>query len=159
MSSPIPMFGMSDNHDDDGQVIDSLLVEVDAPPDLNMARQPIVVPGETKPVETTRLLTGTMLFNPTDVTAPSLLLPADAQRKSLTIRVYSPSSSTTDAVRFGDGTGSCASGGFWQSTDQPLTLDGHTGGVWFLPQSSTSTPGSPVNNAAAIRISWWAVTR
>lgn len=99
MSHPHEIFGTQNLEDDDGPVIDSLVKEVNAPPDLREAiaeltsglREALI-----KPQITGRLLSGNMVFGTgaNRFTAPTLILPADPRRKSLTL---SASSNTSNA--------------------------------------------------------------
>lgn len=151
MSMPVEMFGTQDLKDDDGEVIDSLFIETDAPPDIKQATQPILVKELIEPRKITRLLSGDITIDPSWTV--SMLLPADANRQELKIRVYSPTSVATDGVRFSDDRGNILSSGkVLHGGTSPF--ENHTGPVYYI------ACGNAANGAASAPVSleYWAVT-
>jgi hypothetical protein len=134
--------------DDDGQVIDSFLIETDAPPPLSEALEPIVVKGETKVDKYTRLLSGEVTMGID--WEPVQILPVDATRLDLVLRVYSPTAIDTDGIRFSDERGLVRTGGKVLHGDM-LNLADHTGAVWVIPAGDSSGLAS-----APVSIEWWA---
>lgn len=151
MSQPAEIFSTQNMHDDDGQVIDALFIETDAPPNLKDATQPIVIPVLAEPKKTTRFLTGDITIPAT--WTPVLLLPADANRQGVNIKVYSPTSVATDGVRFSDEPGNIYSAGKILHGGS-TTFDNHTGPIYYVPC------GSAANGAASapINLCYWSVT-
>ena len=99
MSNPYPPFGSQNVRDDDGQVIDSFLIETDSPPNILEALKELMTPireALKTPTPTGRLLTGTMTLAPgaNYFNAPTMILPADANRTSLSLSVSSNASTT-----------------------------------------------------------------
>lgn len=156
MSHPTEIFGTQNTHDDDGQVIDSFLVEVDNPPDLRNAIEPIQVPAKVEPEPVTRLIGGYFTF-PSSGGLPTLLIQPDRNRKSLHLRVQSAAATPTfaDAVFIADELSKIqyVGGGATSATPIPsgvsLSLDYHTGALWAAPGSTL---------AGTISIMWTAVT-
>lgn len=141
-----PSFGplvVGDVTDDDAEVIDSLVQQAPEPP------APVVEPIASTPLVTptvpTRLLSTRQLVDPAWPT-PTLLLPADKTRKSLSVKVTSPANTATDGVvvmsdvRNGEGLALVCHGTL-------LTLDHHTGDVRVK-----------ANGAAAVYVDVWSVT-
>lgn len=153
MSSPVPIFGTQNTHDDDGQVIDSFLIETDAPPDLKPAIEPVSPSDVAAPRKTTRILTGVIVVNPT--WSASQLIPADANRKGLTLRVKSPTTIATDGIRIASDSGNVNNAGFLLHGES-LTdaLDNHTGEV-FYQSYSLATGGAA---SAPVVLMYWSVT-
>ncbi len=151
MSQPYEIFGSQDLKDDDGPVIDSLFIETDAPPNLKDATEPIPDNSDNiPPRKTTRLLTGSQILG-TDW-APHRLLPADANRQGINIKVYSPTSVATDGVRFASENGSIYTAGKILHGGS-TTFDNHTGEIWVVPCGNASGLAS-----APIGIEYWSVT-
>ncbi len=88
MSQPMLPFESQNLHDDDGPVLDSLFIETDSPPDLKMAVQPVPANPDENPKAPGRLLTGNLSLT-TAFTAPTLILPADPNRKSVVLTATS----------------------------------------------------------------------
>lgn len=162
MSDLPAIFSTQDLHDDDGTVIDSLFLEVDAPPDVKEAVQQ-GQPGQETPVKPaplkTRLLTGTTTIN--GGAQQFSLVPEDVNRKSLQILITGTNTAVTfnDYLIFGtDGAvtsaGPTTSMGLLRVRPQPafvatvVLLTEHTGAVWVVP--------GPIVNA--IEVTWVAVT-
>jgi hypothetical protein len=150
MSHPYPMFGSQDLNDDDAAVIDSYLVETDAPPDMKPAEQSIPANAGTPIAVTTKFIAREQILTPT--MDPVQLLPADANRKNLYIRIYSPTSQAGDAVRIGQTASEAIMGARLLQGDAPV-IGEHTGAVYAYPQSVTGT-----TNSANVGVEFWAVT-
>lgn len=130
--------------DDDGQVFADL-VEPQANP-LPVPDQVMVEPVTQRPPRPGRLMCGSMTADPT--WPPMLVLPADPDRKSVTIQ--NNSATATDSIRVADESGKLQNlvGGGLVFPANPLTLLGYTGPVWL----SASQAVAPVS------VSYWAVT-
>lgn len=153
MSSPYSMFESQNLKDDDGNVIDSFFIETDTPPNPADAPQPIFVPAPTIPVPATRLLTGTMQI--TALMDAVMILPADTNRSSVNVQVYTTAASPTavgEYVTLADEPGKCNTSGAWtlRSGKDPYSLSNHTGPVFVK--------GSPTLSAN-MELTWWAVTK
>lgn len=156
MSDPYPIFGSQDLHDDDGTVIDSLFIEVDNAPKLDMAVEPIAVPAEVEPVEPTRLITGYHVFAATDPAV--LILPPDAHRVGLEVRCVSQFATPTfaDCVFIADDQSKLSYLGGISTQARPvlnthgLEIDNHTGGLY--------AKGGP-NIQGPIMLMWTATTK
>lgn len=152
MSDLAPIFSTQNVHDDDGPVIDSYLIETDSPPDLNLAQEPIEIPALPPMPLVTRLISREIIVDPTWPT-PTLILPADANRKSVYLRVYSPTSVATDGIRIASNNGEASfgakvlSGNDWQ-------LNAHTGAIWVWTVSSTTN----LVASAPVAVEYWSVT-
>lgn len=163
MSSPFPSehatFGnlhVGDTSDDDPQVIESLFIETDTPPAVDQVTEQYGEPL-TKPVPVTRLITGRQTFNVGDL--PVQIVPADSERQQLTIRGQSwvtPTSNvdpTKDFVLMAYDKGIISLGVNSSAktfrSGENISLDEHTGEVWFGPQSALQ---------GAFEITWIAVT-
>jgi hypothetical protein len=154
MSYPYPIFGSQDLHDDDGAVIDSFLIETDAPPDLKQATQPIDPPAVKAPARITRIMTRDMTLDPS-WTTPTMLFPADGKRKGLGLRVNSPTAVATDGVRIGSDLGEMNTAGrIFHGQTLTDILSTHTGAVWLLPCGN----GTNGVASAPISVEAWAVT-
>lgn len=150
MSSPFEMFGSQDLKDDDGQVIDSLLIETDAPPDPAKGEMSFDKPAPTLPKIPTRLLTGYQNFTAT--TDPIMILPADPSRKSVTLTVFSAAAAPTASVEYlsiSDESGklNTTSAMNLRHGKDPIALD-HSGPI-FAKGASTLT--------AVMELTWVAV--
>lgn len=149
MSQPTEIFETQNVRDDDGQVIDSFLIETDAPPPIEEAREPIVVRALPQPKVPSRLMTGEITLNNTwDVVE---IFPADINRRSVNIYVYSPTSVATDGIRFSDDRGTIATGGMLLHNNT-LTLGAYTGKLYISASSTTGTASAP------IRFAYWSIT-
>lgn len=161
MSDLAEIFSTQNLQDDDAAVIDSYLIETDAPPDLKDAVEPIPVPYMPPAPIKTKLITGTQVIDSSYV-QPFRMLSQDTNRKSLQILV----TGTNTAVTFNDflilGTdqavtsaGPQGSQGLVRVRPQAafvptnILLNEHNGAVWVIP-------GPAIANA--IELSWIAVT-
>lgn len=153
MSSPVPMFGTQNTKDDDGPVIDSLFLEVNAPPNPADAIEPIPQPELPAPKPVTRLVTGTYTFDVAGIAnAPWMLLPPDANRKSLELSAYNTvGTGATEYLSLADESGKCNTSSAFTIRPHrtPFTIDAHTGAVWV--QTGPGITGS-------ITLTWIAVT-
>lgn len=155
MSSPVPIFGSQNVHDDDGQVIDSFLIETDAPPDLSQAIEPIPVPVKEPIKRPTRILSGTEIL--TQTSTPFMLLPPDSNRLHIRLDVFSYATTPgqKDYAIAGDENGKVANANMTQGPfrirhGKGYTIDDHTGALWI-------TPGPIV--ADNIEVTWSVVTK
>jgi long-subunit fatty acid transport protein len=89
-------------HDDDPGIIDADVLEVDKPP--TPITESITTPTLRQPKDCTRLLTTTLDVDPTWDKAV-LLMPADANRIGLVLRVTSATAVATDYVMVADDAG------------------------------------------------------
>jgi len=155
MSDLTAPFETQNVHDDDGQVIDSLFVETDAPPDLKPAADVVPSPAVDQPKKTTRLLTSSLLLQPS--WGPQQILPADANRKALAVNVWSPTTVATDGVRVHSDLGDLNTGGIVLHNQTPTSamLDAHTGPLYVTP-AAVGAPGTPAS--APVWVYVWAVT-
>jgi hypothetical protein len=94
VSQPFEVFGSQDLKDDDGPVIDSFLIETDAPPNPADAPEPITIPALPAVRPMTRLITGYQVMS-SSTQQPIMIAPADANRKQITIKVTSTAASPT----------------------------------------------------------------
>lgn len=152
MSSPLDMFESQNKSDDDGAVIDSFLIETDAPPNLKDATEPIIVRALESPKKISRIISKDETLDPT-WTQPHLLLPADANRRSLNILVYSPTAVATDGARFSDEAGNIRSSGKILHGDTVPFTD-HTGPVYVLACGAASEGAA----SAPVSVEVWSVT-
>lgn len=151
MSQPYEIFGSENLKDDDAAVIDSFFIETDSPPNLKDVHSPIIVKVLEDPKVTTRLFSREINFDPTWST--TLVLPADNNRKSLYLRVQSPTAVATDGIRFSDENGNILTGGkVLHGFDAPFVS--HTGAIYGI------ACGNGTNGAASatVSLSIWAVT-
>jgi hypothetical protein len=143
-------FESQDKNDDDGPVIDSLFQEVNAPPKLSEATQPIIV----KTLESPKVIT--RIISKDETIAPEwgayMVLPADANRKSLNIAVYSPTSVETDGVRFSDEPGNIRTSAKVLHGDTVPITD-HTGPVYAIATGAVNGSAS-----APVSLEIWSVT-
>lgn len=156
MSSPFPSesptFGklhVGDTADDDGAVIDSFLVETDAPPATEELIGPIDPAPLHRPEPTTRLISKNYIVNSGWVPFQAVI--ADAGRVQLRLRVMSTGVAGTttfeDYIRVGYDPG-VLEARLW--TGNALDLDDHTGDLWIGPGPALT---------AAIAVSIVAVTK
>ena len=152
MSSPVFVpLNTGDTSDDDGQVLDSLFIETDTPPEMQIEPLPDRKPIE-EPARTTRLLTGNLSLNPL-WTSPTLLLPADGNRKDFYIRVTSSNlvaPVVTDYIWLADEsgkTGTTESARLFHGQD--LNIGMHTGPLYVSALGSTEP----------LYVSYWSTTR
>lgn len=153
MSEPTyaPRLNTGDPNDDDGQVIDSLLVEVDNPPEPlpNVAVDP--QRSEVRPRKTGRLLSVTHTLLPG--WDPVQVGWADPDRK--TFRIQLVGTTATDFIRFADDASKLASDSscarlYATANGTRIDLDNHTGPLYVKPDAN--------NNAAGVIFSSWSVT-
>jgi hypothetical protein len=154
MSAPMEIFESQNKKDDDGPVIDSFFIETDAPPDLKQAPISAEQPKLDVPKPITRLLTGNTLLDNTFTVQQ--ILPADANRKSVTLSIFSNAANpviASEYVSVADENGKVLTSSAYilRHGKDPLTLDGHTGPIYAV-----SGPG--VLPAARIELSWIAIT-
>jgi len=104
------------------------------------------------PRPTTRIITGTTVLAGTGANSatgilgmPIQILPADPNRIHLRFRT----TAGAPDVRWSDELQTCYGAGMMSDTDQPVTIDGHTGALWILPKDDSSTA----------YIHYWAVTK
>jgi hypothetical protein len=156
MSSPVEIFGTQNLHDDDGAVIDSMFVETSNPPDIRAAEEPLNLPAEVEPTKYTRMIDGFIVFTSTS-NQPIQALPADKNRKNLTIRVYSQFATPNfnDCVFVADDLGKMSYLSGTSTNASPMmhghfiTIDDHTGPLFFAPGPNIQGP---------IMAMWTAVT-
>jgi hypothetical protein len=158
MSSPVPMFGTQNLHDDDGQVIDSFLIETDSPPDIKQAIEPIEqLPEKINVPRYTRVMSGIVLFYGGE-TNPVSLVPFDDNRIKFHLDVTSaaPAPAFSDFILVADEPGKLSNPAatstlvaFRVHNGKGVDLDDHTGPVWVLPGAGIT---------GAIEVSWRAVT-
>lgn len=149
---PYNPLNVTDN-DDDGLVVDSLLVEVDNGPDVK--EQPTApgdrIPPAKRPRETNLILTGYQtLQNTWD---PTEVLPANADRQDLHIRCIS--TTATDRIRIADDPG--------KLQDAVNSLSGLAyilpAGAAFSPSDVTAPVWVSAKDAAgAVLVTWAGVT-
>lgn len=120
-----------DAHDDDGQVLDSIVQPANPPTIEQLPVATIDTPKRT-PRPLTRTITSTQTVLPSF--GPVQVLPADADRESLSITVRTPEGVTTTYARLADDSSKVGSdmGAFVLIPNQNNVgvLAGHTGPVW-----------------------------
>lgn len=156
MSDLTVPFETQNVHDDDGPVLDSMFQQTSEPPDLKDAIQfDADAPAVKEPVRQTMIIGGAQLIRST-WTSPTQILPFDENRKSMTIRVFSPTAVATDGVRISSDVGLLPNAGFALHGDMVTDfLIEHTGPVYV--QSVSATTGGAAS--ADIILSIWAVTK
>lgn len=122
--------------DDDGQVIDSLVQEVDSPAEKVM--EPIDQEPLQNPKPINRLMTGTLVLNGTDTIAPQMILPPDDNRIHLRVDGLSlaVAPAAKDYAFLSDENGKVSGAGtlaFRLRHNKALTTDDYTGAVWVFP--------------------------
>lgn len=143
---------VGDYKDDDGAVIDSLMIETNAP--ATPVVQPLKVVPLQEPQRYGRLFTGSILAT-LDMVSPYRILPADPKRKSIVISAFSTAvdpEALAEYVTLADENGVTAStsGAYrLRHGKDPLTLSDYSGAIYILPAPSIT---------AGIEISWVAVT-
>ncbi len=151
MSHPMEPFESQNVNDDDGQVIDSLFIEVDNPPPIQDAREPIVVRALPQPKVPTRLISGE--YTVVSEWDAVQVFPADANRKSVNIYVYSPTAIATDGIRFCDDKGMLATAGKLLHNNT-MTLIDFTGPL-FIRSAGNGLNGI---SSAPVVFEYWSVT-
>jgi hypothetical protein len=160
MSSPLETaefqnLYVGDTRDDDGQVIDSFLVETDKP--ATPVTEKISPAPLVSPKRWGRLFTGSYLlqFGANALLSPYQILPADIARKSVTFSILSLAAAPTayaEYVSISDENGKVISlsGGYnLRHGKDPLVLTDYTGPVYVFQGPAIT---------ANIEISWVAVT-
>lgn len=152
MSEPtfVPL-NTGDLNDDDGQVIDSLLVEVDNPPPMLPDASVDPERDKNRPRKTGRLLAVTHTLLPG--WDPVQVAWADPDRETFRIQVVG--STATDFVRFADDPSKLSSDAtcarlYATANGTRIDLDSLTGPLWVKPDAS--------NNVAGVVFSAWGVT-
>lgn len=153
MSNPVPMFGTQNLKDDDAQVIDDYLIETDSPPDMKAAEQPIPPTPDTGMTRLTKILTTELVWR-TGWSEPQLLLASDENRLQFHMRVISPSSSTTDGIRWASKKDEARTGGRLLAGQTSGAVDSHTGAIWVWGETVAGA-----TNSADLNIEIWAVTK
>jgi hypothetical protein len=146
-----PRLNTGDPNDDDGPVIDSLLIEVDNPPEPLPDASVDPQRSEVRPRKTGRLLTLTHTLLPG--WDPVQVGWADPDRKTFRIQVVG--TTTTDFVRFADDASKLSSDTtcarvYASAAGTRIDLDNHTGPIWVKPDAD--------NDAAGVVFSVWNVT-
>lgn len=146
MSDLTAMFETQNVKDDDGQVIDSFLIETDSPPPLKDATQPIdSIKTETIP-DVGRLFTVTQLVMPG--WAPWSALVEDFNRKHLYISCF-PTALTPallDQILYADeagklsNTSAMGAGIIFTSQVIERTIDDYTGPLYISPGPNLVSP-------------------
>jgi hypothetical protein len=139
MSAPIAdeTFGLlhvGDTKDDDAQVVDSFLIETDAPPPLVI--EAIDTAPLVKPKPATVLRTGSVLLAlPAAAWAPYKVMVADINRQELRLEGFSSLAAPTfedyALVAYDPGL-LTAQSGYRLRHGEKLTLDSHTGDLYVL---------------------------
>lgn len=156
-SLPGPPTIAGDHADDDGPVLDSLVEQSAEPPAPKPATAPPVAPAPTpdRPRTPSRLLTGSMTIN--DSHGAVLLLPADPDRKNLSLSVMSagtpdaPVTPEANGVRIAEDSGRVMTDGASLVLPNGRNWDsvpGYTGAVW-----------AAVTGVGTLFVTWAAVTR
>jgi hypothetical protein len=154
MSSPIPVFGMSNNQDDDAQVIDSMVTTTAEPPEPPI--EPITIPPLPALPTITRVLAGTELITTDRISYQ--LLPPDANRREFELHLHwggTPGEETaTDYILLSDEIGKVSNTDSTQGAmriypGKEIDLDAHTGAIWLNKGPSTT---------ATLIATWRAVT-
>jgi len=134
---------LGDTTDDDAQVLDSLVQSEHEPPEVTDAITPALAPDPVLAKRPTRLIVGTLFSYATWLT-PTMILPEDLNRISLTVTV---DVSAGDYFEVGDSPNNMAAR-IYTTAVPTVILPGHTGAVYV----STTTAG------ANGRFNYWAVT-
>lgn len=119
--------------DDDPAVVDDLVRNQSDPPlpdDLPMAFDSL---PDTKPTPISKFMARNYKY-PASLTDPIMLLPADAKRKRLIIRVDATCVISSDRNDLVDG----ANNAFQCIAYEIYDLTGHTGALWVAPYSQTN---------------------
>jgi hypothetical protein len=148
-----PRLNTGDDTDDDAQVIDSLLVEVDNPPeplpdasvDPQRSRERPRKTGRLVPTNTVTMLPG---WNAVQVAW------ADPDRSTLRLQVVG--ATATDFIRWSDDLSKLPADSssvrvYASASGTRIDIDGHTGPLWVQPDAA--------NNAAGVIVSCWGVSR
>jgi hypothetical protein len=154
MSQP-DLFSTQDLKDDDGQVIDSLFIETDSPPDLSTLNDPIIVKTLKDPAPFTRTMSEEFLIDPTWASPTTRIVPADPMRKFIFIRVEGVLA--TDGVRISDDMGTVLKGARVLS-GKDVRLDYHTGPLYVFPIGGAVTTNPPALSSDKVLVSVWTVT-
>jgi hypothetical protein len=160
VSNPMMPFESANKTDDDGQVIDSFFIETDTPPNILNALKELnsgLREALKAPRITSRMLAGNMSFGIglNYFAAPTMILPSDANRTSITLSVFSNAGTPGALVEYlslADDGGKCltsAAMNLRHGRNDPVSLSGYTGPI-FVQLSPAAT--------AAMEITWLAVT-
>ncbi len=152
-----PVFGTENLHDDDGAVIDSFFIETDAPPTLKDATETIDATAAKEIKPQTKLISKIQLIDPA-WSGPTQILPGDANRHGVGVRVWSPTTIATDGVRVASDGGEVFSAGIvlHSQTLPGDALSDHTGPIYVIAASlGTTGPGVA---SAPVYVTVWAVT-
>lgn len=157
MSDLTHLFETQNVHDDDGQVIDSLFIEVDNPPDMKPATQPIYPSMKEERKRTTRILAFNQIFVPTMTSI--LMFPEDANRIGLTVQVYSLTAVAGDGIQIASDPGLLNGSPVLYHANPRLTdaFMEHTGPL-YIQGASVGATGIGVLSAP-ILVQAWAVTK
>jgi len=158
MSDLAAIFSTQKYPNDDGtydsDIIESYDKETDAPPNLSDAIEPIPIPVLPPLPEPTRMIAREQIVDPLVILSPVMILPADANRVSIYLRVYSPTAVATDGVRIAGTNGETPSGPkVLAGNDWPV--NDHTGAIWVYPCVANGTGVA----SAPVAVEYWAVTR
>ena len=164
MSYPGPItpkpFETQNLHDDDGDIIASYDIEIEAPPNLAEATQPITPTPTTTPTKFTRILTRSLTLQPT--WGSTMLYPSDPNRKNLTIKVTSLGTDgtgttpfATDGVHMTSDVGELNNAGIINH-GQTFTdsVADHNGPIYLLPYGN----GANGISQGPVRVDAWSVT-
>lgn len=156
MSHPFPIFGESDNHDDDGQVLDDLLTDTHQPADIRGAIEPVEQPADPKPVPVTRLYATSLQYAASSAAVVQPLMNEDLKRKQCRIRVRSAAASPSfaDYVIISDEKGKISAGSsaiaITAMSGDEIVLEGHTGALYVINSSGLT---------GAMNVTAWSVTQ
>lgn len=156
MSSPFPMFGSQDLTDDDGAVIDSFLIETDAPP--KPEPEPIPILGKPTPTYPLRLVTGFQIVD-SNITEPFPLFVPDTYRQFCKIRITSLNVTPdlnqyvllASEKSYVQGVTARSGWAYRARNLHDLALDGYTGAIWVVGNALIATEG--------IEVSWILTTK
>lgn len=164
MSYPGPItpkpFETENLHDDDGDIIGSYDIEIEAPPNLADATQPIPSSKVKQPTTFTRVLTRSMTVQPG--WTPVMLYPSDPNRKNMTIRVTSLGTDgtgttpfATDGVRVAADLGDILNAGIINNGQTVTDCFSDHNGPLYIVSTGNGTNGV---SQAAVRVDAWSVT-
>lgn len=149
---PAPVLA-GDPHDDDPSVIDDLVTSNPIPPDPAASRESVVNHLDQRPKRNTRILSGYQVLDANARGVQFLILPADHNRKSLTVSVGGVG--TNDSALIADEAAKFAYNGQSGQSARIYTgksvqgIDSHTGPLWIA---------IPLDNVSPVVVSWVSVT-
>jgi hypothetical protein len=153
-------FETEDLKGNDNAIIESYDIEIDAPPNLKDATQPIPSTKVAQPVKYTRILTRSITIQPTWTPLP--LFPSDPNRKNMTIRVASLGSDgtgntpiATDGIRLTSDVGEITTAGIIVHGQTITDCFGDHNGPLYILATGTAANGAAQYN---VRVDAWAVT-